>query len=116
MNTIKNELCKKPETVLTELNECFKIISVELLPSERGVYITDNKVQCRLVVECYLPKDILCTKAAISIETIKNEKTIESRTPVKHKTDLSNVGTQTNSPRKAIAAVVESEAICLVSR
>ncbi|XP_037301824.1 trafficking protein particle complex subunit 10 [Manduca sexta] len=100
MKTIKDELSKKPDTVLSELNECFKIISVALLPSERGLYITDNIVQCRMVVESNLPKDVVCTRAAISIEVCSKT---EKRTPVKHKTDLSvsgSVGTQTNSPKK----------------
>ncbi|XP_047986629.1 trafficking protein particle complex subunit 10 [Leguminivora glycinivorella] len=102
MKSIKS-LSQKPEPVLTELNECFKIVSVALLPSDRGIYITDNKVQCRLVVESNMPKDITCTRAAISIERYKVDKQ-EKRTPAKsYKTDLSvnnNVGSQNSSPRK----------------
>lgn len=100
MKCIREELSKKTETVLTELNECFKIVSAKLVPSERGVYITDNKVHCRLTVVSYLPKDVLCSKAAISIECCKDDK---EKKPVKgHKTDLSSgsVSNQTNSPKR----------------
>ncbi|KAI8437513.1 hypothetical protein MSG28_011825 [Choristoneura fumiferana] len=103
MNSIRDNLSQKPEPVLTELNDCFKIVSATLLPSERGVYITDNKVQCCLVVESNMPRDITCTRAAISIEVFKIDK-VEKRTPAKsYKTDISvnnNIGSQNNSPRK----------------
>ncbi|XP_063537577.1 trafficking protein particle complex subunit 10 isoform X2 [Cydia strobilella] len=98
------DLSQKPEPVLSELNECFKIVSVTLLPSDRGIYITDNKVQCGLVVESNMPKDIICTRAAISIEKFKVDKQTEKRTPAKsYKTEINvnnNVGSQNNSPRK----------------
>lgn len=71
MKSIKEHLSTKTETVLSELNECFKVVSASLVPSERGIYITDHKVQTRLVVESYFPKDVVCTKAAISIEYCK---------------------------------------------
>ncbi|XP_075984527.1 SIDL trafficking protein particle complex subunit 10 [Anticarsia gemmatalis] len=99
MKCIREELSKKAETVLTELNECFKIVSASLVPSERGVYITDNKVQCRLTVVSYLPKDVTCSKAAISIECCAEK----DKKPVKgYKTDLASgsVGSQNNSPRR----------------
>ncbi|XP_063896992.1 trafficking protein particle complex subunit 10 [Helicoverpa armigera] len=102
MKSIREELSKKPESVLTELNDCFKVVSASLVPSERGVYITDNKVQCRMTVVSYLPKDVACTRAAISIERCKDDKA-EKRTPVKsYKTDLSVSGnvSQNNSPRR----------------
>ncbi|XP_013186203.2 trafficking protein particle complex subunit 10 isoform X2 [Amyelois transitella] len=104
MKSIRDNLSDKTDTVLAELNDCFKVISAEILPSERGIYVTDNKVQCCLKIECLLPKDVVCTKAAISIETCKEDK--GRRTPVKgYKTDLSvnsNVSAP-NSPRKAAA-------------
>ena len=99
MKSIREELSKKTETVLTELNECFKVVSATLMPSERGVYITDNKVQCRMTVVSYLPKDVTCTRAAISIERCKDDK-VEKRTPVKsYKTDLSVSGS-VGSPKR----------------
>lgn len=117
MNSIRDNLSQKPEPVLTELNECFKIVSATLLPSERGVYITDNKVQCCLVVESNMPKDITCTRAAISIEVFKIDK-VEKRTAAKsYKTDLSvnnNIGSQNNSPRKS--APDDNELPNLISR
>ncbi|XP_072933288.1 trafficking protein particle complex subunit 10 isoform X2 [Epargyreus clarus] len=119
MKSIKVGLADKQESVLTELNDCFKVVSVTLVPSERGIYITDNKVQCHLVVESYLPKEVMCTRAAISIELYKEEKQTEKRTPVKsYKTDLSvnsSVGTQTNSPKRLPADVAENESSNLVS-
>lgn len=116
MNTIRNNLHDKPDSVLSELNECFKIVSATLLPSERGVYITDNKVQCRLVVESNMPKEVNC-KASISVESCKDEKS-EKRTPSKsHKTDLSvsSVSTQ-NSPRKQVVDNTECQEVSLVDR
>lgn len=102
LKSIKNDLSDQPDTVLTELNDCFKVVSASLQPSERGVYITDNKIECRLVVESFLPKEALCSKAAISIETCG--KVTERRTPVKgYKTDLgvnSSVSALGGSPKK----------------
>ncbi|CAG9112783.1 unnamed protein product [Plutella xylostella] len=104
MKSIQKNLRDQPESVLTELSDCFKLISVTLLPSERGAYITDNTIECRLVLESFLPKDVVCTKAAISVETCK-EKSVEKKTPVKGaKTDLtvSSSVSQTSSPRKHV--------------
>lgn len=111
IKSIRNDLANETETVLAELNDCFKIISVSLVPSKRGVYITDNKVECCLQLESYLPKEVMCTKAAISIESYKRSS--DRRTPVKggHKTDLtvnSNVGNQCNSPKK-LAQDIEND-------
>lgn len=101
----------KQESVLTELNDCFKIVSVNILPSERGVYITDNKVQCRLVIESLMPKDVLCNKAAICVDSVKQDKT-----PVKtYKTDLT-VGKQSSSPRKSNIDNTDSDSNNLVTR
>ncbi|XP_053615450.1 trafficking protein particle complex subunit 10 isoform X2 [Plodia interpunctella] len=108
MKSIKDNLSDKTETVLAELNDCFKVISANILPSERGIYITDNKVQCRLKIESFLPKEVVCTKAAISIEPCKEDKS--RKTPVKgYKTDLSVNGSVSaqNSPRKALLDVVD---------
>ncbi|OWR45095.1 Trafficking protein particle complex subunit 10 [Danaus plexippus plexippus] len=100
----------KQESVLTELNDCFKIVSVNILPSERGVYITDNKVQCRLVIESLMPKDVLCNKAAICVDSVKQDKT-----PVKtYKTDLT-VGKQSSSPRKSNIDNTDSDSNNLVT-
>ncbi|CAH2095443.1 unnamed protein product [Euphydryas editha] len=101
LKTIREKLADKQETVLTELNDCFQIVSATLLPSERGVYITDNKIQCRFVVESHMPKDVTCSRVAISVEVFE-DKQREKRTPVKsNKTDLSvSVSSQSNSPRK----------------
>ncbi|XP_046971820.1 trafficking protein particle complex subunit 10 [Vanessa cardui] len=102
MKSLRENLADKQETVLTELNDCFQIVSATLIPSERGVYITDNKIQCRFVVESHMPKDVNCTRAAISVEAYQ-DKQAEKRTPVKNnKTDLSvSVGSQANSPRRS---------------
>lgn len=120
MKSFRENLSHKTESILTDLNECFKIVSATLVPSERGVYITDNKVECRLVVESYFPKDVKSTRAAISIETCSSDKINEKRTAKGYKTDLSvnsNVGTQTNSPRKAVSDVpVDSDQTQLISR
>lgn len=117
---IRENLSEKRDPVLTELNDCFKVVSATLLPSERGVYITDNKVQCRLVVGSYLPKPVKCTRAAISSEVYK-DKTTEKRTPAKgYKTDLSvngSVGTQASSPKKATGDQLdESDTSNLITR
>ncbi|VVD05938.1 unnamed protein product [Leptidea sinapis] len=99
MKSIKESLSDKQKAVQTELNDCFQLISVTLLPSERGIYITENKVQVRLVFESLLPKDVACTQAAICID-VYTERQTEKQTPVKtSKTDLSSVGTQ--SPKKS---------------
>ncbi|CAB3233344.1 unnamed protein product [Arctia plantaginis] len=102
MKCIREELSKKTDTVLTELNECFKIVSASLVPSERGVYITDNTVQCRLTVISFLPREVRCSKAAISIEHCKDEK--EKKLVKGHKTDLASgsVASQTNSPKRGL--------------
>lgn len=102
MKCIREELSKKTDTVLTELNECFKIVSASLMPSEREIYITDNKVQCRLTVISFLPKEVRCSKAAITIECCKDEK--EKKLVKGHKTDLGsgNVASQTNSPKRGV--------------
>lgn len=114
MKSIREELCKKSETVLTELNECFKVVSTSLVPSERGVYITDNKVQCRMTVVSYLPKDVTCTRAAISIERCTEDRT-DRRTPVKsYKTDLS-VSSSVASPRRG-PAEADNETTNLITR
>ncbi|XP_052753986.1 trafficking protein particle complex subunit 10 [Galleria mellonella] len=120
LKCIKEKLSDKQDTVLAELNDCFKLVSATLIPSERGVYITDNKVQCRLLLECNLPKEVTCTRTAISIEPCKEDRNESGkRTPVKcYKTDLTvngSVSTQTNSPRKSTSDVVESELSNIVS-
>ncbi|XP_013166205.1 PREDICTED: trafficking protein particle complex subunit 10 [Papilio xuthus] len=106
MKSIREGLSEKSEPVLTELNDCFKVVSATILPSERGVYITDNKVQCCLTIESYLPKTVVGTRAAISTEISKQDKQTERRTPVKnYKTDLSvngSIGTQSYSPKKSV--------------
>lgn len=96
LKSIRDNLASKQDSVLTELSDCFKIISATLLPSERDAYITDNKVQCRLLIESFLPKYAKCI-AAISVEIFQEK--IEKRTPVKnYKTDLSvSVG---SSPKR----------------
>ncbi|XP_049885562.1 trafficking protein particle complex subunit 10 [Pectinophora gossypiella] len=101
MKSIKDNLLDKSDTVLAELNDCFKIVSATLIPSERGVYITDSTVQCCLVVDSNFPKEVSCSRAAINIEKCKDAKQ-EKRTPMKsYKTDLSvSVGVQTGSPKK----------------
>ncbi|XP_045517128.1 trafficking protein particle complex subunit 10 [Pieris brassicae] len=81
MKSIKQNLTDK-DSVQADLSDCFRLISSTLLPSERG-YITENKVQCKLVFESVLPKDVVCTKATICIDPCEIEKT-----PVKNKTDL----------------------------
>lgn len=112
MNSIRQNLADKTEPVLAELNDCFKIVSATLVPSERGVYITDNKIQCRLVIESHFPKDVKCTKAAICIEQSKNDKQ-DKRTPVKnYKTDLSNNAWMTTPPKKSDS----DDTIHLISR
>lgn len=111
MRTIREDLANKTDTVLAELNECFKVKSVSLLPPERGLYITENKVQCRVVIESFLPKDIKCTKAAISIDLFKDDKVAEKKPPVKHKTDLSvncSVGIQTGSPKRNVDKIEDA--------
>ncbi|CAH0731793.1 unnamed protein product, partial [Brenthis ino] len=113
LKSIRDNLADKQESVLTELNDCFKIISATLLPSERKSYITDDKVQCRLVIESYMPKDVICTKAAISVE-IFQEKT-EKRTPVKsYKTDLISVSVG-SSPKRSTPEEGDSESNILVT-
>lgn len=79
MMSIKKNLTDK-DPVQTDLHDCFRLISSTLLPSERG-YITDNKVQCKLVFESLLPKDVACTKATICVDPCEKL--------VKNKTDLS---------------------------
>ncbi|XP_023939099.2 trafficking protein particle complex subunit 10 [Bicyclus anynana] len=115
LKTIRENLADKQESVLTELNDCFKLVSAELLPSERDVYITDNKVQCRLVIESDMPKDVLCTRAAIGTEAHQDKPT-EKRTPVKnYKTDLTvSTASQANSPRKTVDTA-ETESNTLVT-
>lgn len=116
LNSIRDNLADKQESVLTELNDCFNIISATLLPSQRGFYITDNKVQCCMVVESFFPKDIVCNRAAISIEAYE-PKQVEKRTPVKsYKTDLSVNVAQSNSPKKSIAETSDNESTILVNR
>lgn len=103
MKSIRKNLSDRTETILAELSDCFNVISATLIPSERGVYITDNKIQCCLKIESYLPQDVNCTKAAISIELFNNtEKVMEKKTQVKnvHKTDLTGSVAQSNSPKK----------------
>ncbi|CAK1594006.1 unnamed protein product [Parnassius mnemosyne] len=119
MKSIRENLSDRRDPVLTELNDCFKVVSATLLPSERGVYITDNKVQCRLVIESNLPKIVVCTQASISTHICKEEKQTERRTPVKsYKTDLSvnsSVGMQNNSPKKSTGeATVENDTSDLI--
>ncbi|XP_068619603.1 trafficking protein particle complex subunit 10 [Battus philenor] len=120
MKSIRENLSDRTDPVLTELNDCFKVVSATLLPSERGLYITDNKVQCCLVVESYLPKTVVCTRAAISTEICKEDKQTERRTPVKsYKTDLSvngSVGTQINSPKKSPADNSSDDTSNLITR
>ncbi|CAG4959637.1 unnamed protein product [Colias eurytheme] len=108
MKSIKENLTEK-DSVQAELNDCFRIISATLLPSERGVYITDNKVQCRLVVVSFLPKDVVCTRSAICVDMCEDK--TDKQTPVKnYKTDLSSVGTQA-SPKKSNDDVTPSNFI-----
>lgn len=109
MKSLK-DISSKPDSVLCELNDCFKIVSATLLPSERGVYITDNKVECCLTIESYFPREVNCKKAAISIEN-REEKCTDKRTPVKNKTDLSSVSS--NSPKKGASDVSNDESIVL---
>lgn len=118
--SIKENLSDKTEPVLAELNDCFKLVSATLVPSDRGVYITDNKVQCCLTIESLFPKDVTCNRAAISIEVCKDDKLEKKPSAKCNKTDLSvnsSVGTQTNSPRKAANdSSVEIDATNLISR
>lgn len=114
LKAIRDELSKKPDTVLSELNECFKIVSATILPSERGVYITENKVQCQLVLVSNFPESMNC-KASISVESCKDDKS--QKTPTKcHKTDLSvsSVSAQ-NSPRKANLEATDCQEGALVN-
>ncbi|CAH2054314.1 unnamed protein product, partial [Iphiclides podalirius] len=98
-NSIRVQL-EKREPVAAELNDCFRVVSATLLPSERGIYVADNKVQCRLTVESHLPKLVRCSRAAISTELLKDPPV--ERRPKSHKTDLSVNGsvTQAGSPKK----------------
>ncbi|XP_045454585.1 trafficking protein particle complex subunit 10 [Melitaea cinxia] len=117
LKTIREKLADKEEPVLTELNDCFQIVSATLLPSERCVYITDNKIQCRFVVESHMPREVSCTRAAINVEVFEDKQT-EKRTPVKNnKTDLSvSVSSQSNSPRKSTPdSTSENESNSLVT-
>ncbi|XP_041982895.1 trafficking protein particle complex subunit 10 [Aricia agestis] len=101
--SMRENLAERQESVLTELNDCFKIVSATLVPSERGVYITDNKIQVRLVFDSNFPKDILCNRAAISIERY------EKKTPAKnYKTDLS-ASVSVASPKKSKECTDDSE-------
>jgi hypothetical protein len=119
MKSIKVDLKDKTESVLSELNECFKIVSATLVPSDRGVYITDNKVQCCLTIESFFPKEIICNRAAISIEPCTEDKQ-EKKTPVKgYKTDLNvngSVSTQTNVQRKTSDVSADSDVTNYLSR
>ncbi|RVE49327.1 hypothetical protein evm_006040 [Chilo suppressalis] len=116
--SINVDLRDKTDSVLAELNECFKIISATLVPSDRGLYITENKVQCCLLVESFFPKEVTCNRAAISIETCKEDRQ-EKKTPVKsYKTDLNvngSVSTQTNLQRKTSDVSADSEVSNLIS-
>lgn len=116
MNSIQDNLADKTEPVLAELNDCFKIVSATLVPSERGVYITDNKIQCRLQIESYFPKNVKCTKASICIEQCRDDKH-DKRTPAKnYKTDLSNSVCTQASPKKAASCTSSDDTINLISR
>ncbi|KAL4715985.1 hypothetical protein ACJJTC_013285 [Scirpophaga incertulas] len=118
MKSIRMDFKGKNVTVLTELNECFKLVSATLVPSDRGIYITDHKVQCCLVVESLFPKDVRCNRAAISIEPCTEDRT-DKKTPVKsYKTDLNvngSVSTQTNLQRKTSDVSTESNVSNVIS-
>lgn len=116
MNSIRDNLADKSEPVLAELNDCFKIVSATLVPSERGVYITDNKIQCRLQIESYFPKNVKCTKASICIEQCKDDKQDKKTSAKNYKTDLSNNVCMQTSPKKAANNTSADDTINLISR
>lgn len=116
MNSIRDNLANKTEPVVAELNDCFKIVSATLVPSERGVYITDNKIQCRLQIESYFPKNVKCSKASICIEQCKDDKQDKKTSAKNYKTDLNNsVCTQT-SPKKTVNCTSGDDTVNLISR
>lgn len=116
MNSIRDNLEHRKEPVLAALNDCFKIVSATLVPSERGVYITDNKIQCRLQIESYFPKNVKCTKASICIEQCRDDKQ-DKKTPVKnYKTDLTNSMCTQTSSKKTVTCTSAEDTINLISR
>lgn len=104
LKSIKNNLQNTTQPIIAELNECFKIVEVEILPSERENYITDNPIKVCLCFESLFPRELVCQKAAINIEdfkeSINNEKP-EKPSDKSNKTDNLNNSNNVSSASPA---------------
>jgi trafficking protein particle complex subunit 10 len=53
---IKQKLKKSGDTILCEMTDCFNILSVEVLPSEKEKYIKDSPVKVCFCLESLFPR------------------------------------------------------------
>jgi hypothetical protein len=59
---------------MTSLTDAFKLVSVEVNRSSSKVIIQDSTVEVNVVIESCFPKQVLCIRAAVSIEGTKDGK------------------------------------------
>lgn len=109
--SIKTRLKDTTEMILAELNDCFKVVAVEVLPSERENHIKDYPVKVVLCIESFFPREVLCQRACISLEE-QDPKRPERRPQEKtNKTELSNVNNSNvsqASPVKRNVSIVQN--------
>lgn len=94
MKSIRKNLKDKSSPVLCELGDCFRIVSASIVKPKRGIFITDNKIQCCLEMESLLPREVVCKKACVSIEQCKehgDSKAVDQKGSFNSKTDVNNI-------------------------
>lgn len=107
--SIKSNLKESQQSVLCEMNDCFKIIAVNILPPERDNYIKDSPVRVQILFESLFPREVFCQMASINLESYKESeaaKKVEKKPLDKtNKTELANISNSIQaSPKKGSAS------------
>lgn len=122
LKCIRNKLKDNDVPALSELNECFKVIAVEIISSERENYVKDSPVRINLTLESFFPREVLCHRAAVSVEDYKEPKTAEKKLQDKaNKTEInlsSNINGKASPAKKASPTsreLIASDDACIKS-
>ncbi|XP_069695323.1 trafficking protein particle complex subunit 10 isoform X2 [Periplaneta americana] len=87
MSTLEELNTESP--LMTSLTDAFKLVCVEVNMSNNRVIIQDCTVEVNVVIESCFPKEILCVRAAISLEEMKdNKKQNDSPNPRPHESPV----------------------------
>lgn len=117
IKSIKSNLFETQQPVLSEMNDCFKIIAVNILPPDRDNYIKDSPVRVQILFESLFPREVVCQKASINLEPYNETeaaKKVERKSLDKmNKTELANISNSSGnqaSPKKGSVSIPTSTA------